>query len=267
MLLAQNVQASEQARADCVYKTRRPSQVASGASEHRWRRTRAFYLCRGADQTVRGRSESDYRHEARRSARWVAHLQSFTPSGHEYTARSLSSGKPIRTSTTNAPEERSAPLRACSSLRTGRAGVPPLTALKPRSSLLIPLGLAGVHYIIPISAAIITLLVIVYFSYRQTIAAYPSGGGSYTVARANLGPGASLLARLRRLPTTYSPPQSASAAGVRRTRFRSPIAAAPSRSRCASGILIVVTILNLRGVREAGSRLLRPHVSFRSERC
>jgi hypothetical protein len=55
-------------------------------------------------------------------------------------------------------------------------------------SLLIPVGLLGVPYIIPISTAIIALLVIVYFSYRQTIAAYPSGGGSYTVARFNLGP-------------------------------------------------------------------------------
>src|SRR5258705_8041083 len=54
-------------------------------------------------------------------------------------------------------------------------------------SLLIPLGLLGVRYIVPISAAIITLLVIVYFSYRQTIEAYPTGGGSYTVARYNLG--------------------------------------------------------------------------------
>src|SRR6202044_4151758 len=54
-------------------------------------------------------------------------------------------------------------------------------------SLLIPLGLLGVQYIVPVSAAIITLLVIVYFSYRQTIAAYPAGGGSYTVARFNLG--------------------------------------------------------------------------------
>src|ERR1700685_1539970 len=50
-------------------------------------------------------------------------------------------------------------------------------------TLLIPLGLAGIHYIIPISTAIITLLVIVYFSYLQTIAAYPSGGGSYTLDR------------------------------------------------------------------------------------
>src|ERR1700723_4819913 len=61
-------------------------------------------------------------------------------------------------------------------------------------SLLIPLGILGVQYIVPVSAAIITLLIIVYFSYLQTIAAYPSGGGSYTVARENLGAGAGLLA-------------------------------------------------------------------------
>ena len=49
-------------------------------------------------------------------------------------------------------------------------------------TLLIPLGLLGIHYIVPISTAIIVLLFIVYFSYRQTIEAYPHGGGSYTVA-------------------------------------------------------------------------------------
>ena len=54
-------------------------------------------------------------------------------------------------------------------------------------SLLIPLGIAGVLHIVPIISAILILLVIVFFSYRQTIAAYPSGGGSYTVATENLG--------------------------------------------------------------------------------
>ena len=54
-------------------------------------------------------------------------------------------------------------------------------------TLLIPLGAAGVAYLVPISASIIVLLAIVFFSYRQTIEAYPGGGGSYTVARANLG--------------------------------------------------------------------------------
>src|SRR6202046_5152165 len=61
-------------------------------------------------------------------------------------------------------------------------------------TLLIPLGAAGVAYIFPISVSIVILLGIVYFFYRQTIEAYPNGGGSYTVASENLGAGAGLLA-------------------------------------------------------------------------
>src|SRR5260370_17244539 len=61
-------------------------------------------------------------------------------------------------------------------------------------TLLIPLGAAGIAYMVPISMSIIILLAIVYVSYRQTIAAYPGGGGSYTVARQNLGVTAGLLA-------------------------------------------------------------------------
>ncbi|HEV2730439.1 MAG TPA: hypothetical protein VGV15_10455, partial [Terriglobales bacterium] len=61
-------------------------------------------------------------------------------------------------------------------------------------TILIPLGVAGLAYILPISLTIIVLLSIVYFSYRQTIAAYPNGGGSYIVATANLGQRAGLLA-------------------------------------------------------------------------
>src|ERR1039458_4565861 len=61
-------------------------------------------------------------------------------------------------------------------------------------TLLIPLGLAGIQYIVPISFAIILLLAIVGLSYQQTIDAYPHGGGSYTVASENLGKSAGLLA-------------------------------------------------------------------------
>ena len=61
-------------------------------------------------------------------------------------------------------------------------------------TILLPLGLAATRYIVPLTAAVIVLLSIVYFSYRQTIAAYPGGGGSYTVAKENLGPRAGLLA-------------------------------------------------------------------------
>src|SRR5690242_8253751 len=61
-------------------------------------------------------------------------------------------------------------------------------------TLLIPLGAMGLAYEWPISLLIIALLGIVYFSYRQTIAAYPGGGGSYTVARENLGVAPGLIA-------------------------------------------------------------------------
>lgn len=70
------------------------------------------------------------------------------------------------------------------------AGYGPEAAL----TLLIPLGALGLHYALPITGAIIVLLIIVYFSYIQTIEAYPGGGGSYTVARENLGESAGLLA-------------------------------------------------------------------------
>jgi hypothetical protein len=80
---------------------------------------------------------------------------------------------------------------------------PPLTAQRRPYSLPIPLGLLDVRYIVTISAAIITLFAIVYFSYRQTIAAYPSGGGSYTVARFNLGASAGTSPRPRCSPTTF----------------------------------------------------------------
>jgi hypothetical protein len=64
----------------------------------------------------------------------------------------------------------------------GSAAYGPEAAL----TVLIPLGASATNYILPISASVIALLLIVYFSYRQTIEAYPMGGGSYTVARQNL---------------------------------------------------------------------------------
>jgi amino acid transporter len=71
----------------------------------------------------------------------------------------------------------------------GSAAYGPEAAL----TLLIPLSVAGLSYIVPISLSIIVLLTIVCFSYLQTIPAYPSGGGSYTVASENLGANLGLL--------------------------------------------------------------------------
>src|SRR5580704_11138841 len=100
-------------------------------------------------------------------------------------------GKPLKTSDERAEQigiSAGIPIFGLDALSSAAYG--PEAAL----SLLIPLGILGVRYIVPISVAIITLLVIVFFSYRQTIAAYPMGGGSYTVARSNLGAFPGLLA-------------------------------------------------------------------------
>src|SRR5271155_3772391 len=128
-------------------------------------------------------------------------------------------------------------------------------------SLLIPLGLLGIRYIVPITAAIITLLVIVYFSYRQTIAAYPSGGGSYTVARFNLGPSASLLAAAALLADYILTAAVGISAGVGALVSAVPTLLPHTVSLCV-GILIVVTVLNLRGVRDAGMTFAVPTYLF-----
>src|SRR6202142_4397070 len=128
-------------------------------------------------------------------------------------------------------------------------------------SLLIPLGLLGVRYILPVSVAIITLLIIVYFSYLQTIAAYPSGGGSYTVARFNLGASASLLAAAALLTDYILTAAVGISAGVGTL-----VSAMPSLQKytvlLCVGILLVVTILNLRGVRDAGVVFMGPTYLF-----
>ena len=93
-------------------------------------------------------------------------------------------GKPIRTSDERAEQigpAQGIPIFGLDGLSSAAYG--PEAAL----SLLLPLGLLGVRYIVPISAAIITLLVIVYFSLSPDDCGLSHGGGSYTVARFNLG--------------------------------------------------------------------------------
>src|SRR5882724_3158302 len=118
-------------------------------------------------------------------------------------------------------------------------------------SLLIPLGLPGVRYIVPISVAIITLLVIVYFSYRQTIEAYPTGGGSYTVARYNLGSFWGLLAAAALLADYILTAAVGISAGVGALISAVPRLLPHTMVMCL-GILVVITIVNLRGVKDAG---------------
>jgi amino acid transporter len=167
-------------------------------------------------------------------------------------------GKPIKTSDERAEQigpAQGVPIFGLDALSSAAYG--PEAAL----SLLIPVGLLGVRYIIPISAAIITLLVIVYFSYRQTIAAYPSGGGSYTVARFNLGTPASLLAAAALLADYILTAAVGISAGVGALVSALPFLLPHTVSLCVA-ILIVVTIVNLRGVRDAGLAFAVPTYLF-----
>src|SRR6202171_2446725 len=167
-------------------------------------------------------------------------------------------GKPIKTSDERAEQigvREGIPIFGLDALSSAAYG--PEAAL----SLLIPLGILGIHYIVPISAAIITLLIIVYFSYLQTIAAYPSGGGSYTVARANLGAGPGLLAAAALLTDYILTAAVGISAGVGALVFGISSLVSPTVSLCV-GILVLTAIINLRGVREAGVAFMVPTYLF-----
>jgi amino acid transporter len=128
-------------------------------------------------------------------------------------------------------------------------------------TLLIPLGAMGVAQIVPISTAIIILLTIVYFSYRQTIEAYPGGGGSYTVARENIGEGAGLLAAAALLIDYILVVAVGISAGVGALVSALPSLQPHTLALCL-GILVLITIVNLRGVKEAGAVFMVPTYLF-----
>jgi amino acid transporter len=128
-------------------------------------------------------------------------------------------------------------------------------------TLLIPLGAAGVAYIVPISVSIIILLGIVYVSYRQTIMAYPHGGGSYTVANENLGVWPGLLAAASLMVDYVLTAAVGISAGVGALVSAAPSLQPHTLTICL-GILFVLTVINLRGVQETGSLFLLPTYLF-----
>ena len=128
-------------------------------------------------------------------------------------------------------------------------------------TLLIPLGAAGVAYIVPVTLSIIVLLTIVYFSYRQTIAAYPGGGGSYTVATENLGVYPGLLAAAALMLDYILVVAVGISAGVGALVSADPRLQPHTLAICL-GILVVITMVNLRGVREAGLFFMVPTYAF-----
>jgi amino acid transporter len=128
-------------------------------------------------------------------------------------------------------------------------------------TILLPLGLLGVRYIVPLMTAIIALLVIVYFSYRQTIAAYPMGGGSYTVAKENLGSGAGLVAGAALMIDYLLNVAVGISAGIGALVSAVPRLEPHTLGLCLA-VLVILTVVNLRGVKEAGSAFVAPTYLF-----
>src|SRR5262245_6874338 len=124
-------------------------------------------------------------------------------------------------------------------------------------TLLIPLGAAGLSKVGPISTLIIIILLVVYFSYRQTIEAYPHGGGSYTVAKENLGTTAGLLAAAALMLDYVLVVAVGISAGVGALISVVPFFQPYTLVLCLT-ILVLITIVNLRGVRESGLAFVLP---------
>jgi amino acid transporter len=155
--------------------------------------------------------------------------------------------------------------------RLGKATALAVFASDPLSSvayateeILLVLAVAGsaaLSYSLPIGIAIAVLIAIVVSSYRQTIRAYPQGGGAYIVARDNLGTVPALVAGAALL-TDYVLTVSVSvAAGVAAVTSALPVL---FPYRVALGVIAVVGIAvgNLRGVRESGKLFAAPTYLF-----
>jgi amino acid transporter len=128
-------------------------------------------------------------------------------------------------------------------------------------TLLIPLGMAGIAHIVPISFAIIGLLAIVYFSYCQTIDAYPHGGGSYTVASENLGAGPGLLAAAALMIDYILNAAVGISAGVGALISAFPKLQPYTLILCLA-ILALLTLINMRGVKDTGVAFMIPTYLF-----
>ena len=123
------------------------------------------------------------------------------------------------------------------------------------------IGLAAVNYVLPISAVIVGLLVLVGLSYRQTVFAYPNGGGSYTVARENLGMMPGLVAAAALLTDYILTVAVSISGGVAAITSAYPGLAPHTVLICSLSILLLATV-NLRGVRESGAAFSLPTYAF-----
>jgi amino acid transporter len=128
-------------------------------------------------------------------------------------------------------------------------------------AVLAVAGATALHLVLPITIAIVALLAILVFSYRQVIDAYPGGGGAYAVSRDNFGAGASLLAGAS-LVVDYTLTVAVSiAAGVASLTSAFPGLTSATVPICLA-ILAVIMVLNLRGLADAARGFLLPTAVF-----
>ena len=116
-------------------------------------------------------------------------------------------------------------------------------------------------YVIPISAAIAALMAIVVISYRQTVRAYPSGGGAYIVSKENIGTWAALIAAAALLVDYMMTVVVSIVAGVFAIGSAFPVAN-DHKVLLSIGFVWLVTIANLRGSRESGTLFAIPTYGF-----
>jgi amino acid transporter len=127
--------------------------------------------------------------------------------------------------------------------------------------VLAILGGAALSYVVPISVVIVGLLVLVGLSYRQTIFAYPNGGGSYTVASENLGTMAGLVAGAALLTDYIMTVAVSISSGIAAITSAYPALASRTVMLCI-GAIVLLMIVNLRGVRESGAAFSLPTYAF-----
>jgi amino acid transporter len=127
--------------------------------------------------------------------------------------------------------------------------------------VLLLAGSAALAVSLPIAGVIVALLAVVGFSYRQTIKAYPRGGGSYIVAKDNLGTLPGLTAGASLLTSYVLTVAVSVAAGVLALTSAYPLLA-PFKVQIGAVLIVLITLINLRGIRESGTIFMLPTYVF-----
>lgn len=122
-------------------------------------------------------------------------------------------------------------------------------------------GSAAISLSVPIGIAVLVVLGVVITSYRQTVRAYPGGGGAFTVSRENLGTGPGLIAAAALMVDYVLTVSVSAAAGVAAIGAFSPFVR-DNRTVVALALVAIITVMNLRGLKESGNIFAIPTYGF-----